>query len=173
MSNHLGIEVINFMWWVAIYTLCLGFIENNDKFRINTPKWSAPNKNWLVYTRTGYSMISRENRRRQHWIAWKNKEKEQKQKQKMCRSLIRAILARVLVFKTGRSGPNFNCRLLTMWKITNCLTTLNFIYSYLELIRLFRLSNDIKWADACYVNDILLLFYYHLKIIIKSIVILL
>lgn len=36
-----------FMWWVAIYTLCLAFMENNDKFRINTPKWSTPNKNWL------------------------------------------------------------------------------------------------------------------------------
>lgn len=40
-------KVINFMWWMAIYTLCLAFMENNDKFRINTPKWSAPDKNWL------------------------------------------------------------------------------------------------------------------------------
>lgn len=35
-------------------------------------------------------------------------------------------------------------------------------YLFIFKIRVFILSNESKWADACYVNDILL-FYYHLN----------
>lgn len=66
-----------FMWWVAIYTLCLAFMENSDKFRINTPKMIYSQQELIVFTalywRAGYSVIPGEINRRQHWVTCKVK----------------------------------------------------------------------------------------------------